>query len=271
MLDGIDVSQHNGKIDWERVKASGIGFAIIRIGFGSDMKSQDDKMVLTNIKECERLGIPYGLYLYSYAITEEEAHSEAQHMLRIVNGQHPELGCWYDMEDADGYKEKHNFAPLQHKEELTQFCKIFLKDMRKSGYDNVGIYASRDYFKNILDTDALRKEGKIWLAHWGITSPSMECEVWQYTDNGKVSGISGKVDMDYYYGAVEKNTAEMLYYPAYSGKLPLAAALNSMGIDSSREFRKKIAHANGIYNYTGTYAQNIEMLSLLKRGMLIKV
>lgn len=199
MRKGIDVSSNNGKIDWEKAKADGIEFAIIRMGYGSDFAKQDDQTVLQNASECDRIGIPYGLYLYSYALNESSAHSEAQHMIRIANQVKATLGYFYDMEDADNYKEKHDFAPRQHKAELTSFCRIFMEDMKAAGFENVGVYANYDYFKNILDLEELRKHGKIWLAHWGIENPSIECSIWQYTSKGNVNGISGNADMNIIY------------------------------------------------------------------------
>lgn len=83
---GIDVSEHNKNIDWEKVKAAGIDYAIIRCGYGSDIQNQDDKQWQRNVSECERLGIPYGVYIYSYAKNIEMAASEAQHVLRLISG-----------------------------------------------------------------------------------------------------------------------------------------------------------------------------------------
>ena len=86
---GIDVSEHNGKIDWEKVKSSGIDFAIIRCGYGMDLPKQDDKYWQYNVTECERLGIPYGVYIYSYADSTDRAASEADHVLRLLKGHTP--------------------------------------------------------------------------------------------------------------------------------------------------------------------------------------
>ena len=82
----IDVSVHNGVIDWDKVKASGIGGVLMRCGYGSDIESQDDKMFKRNADECSRLGIPFGVYLYSYAKNTDMAKSEADHALRLVKG-----------------------------------------------------------------------------------------------------------------------------------------------------------------------------------------
>ena len=81
---GIDVSHHQGAIDWGKVKAAGIDFAIIRCGYGDDMESQDDRCWEANIKGCEENGIPYGIYIYSYATTPEMVDSEVRHTLRLI-------------------------------------------------------------------------------------------------------------------------------------------------------------------------------------------
>ena len=81
----IDVSYHNGKIDWEAIKNANI-HAIIRCGYGDDAYTQDDKQYLYNISECERLNIPFGLYLYSYATSWEQIKSEVSHTLRLAEG-----------------------------------------------------------------------------------------------------------------------------------------------------------------------------------------
>lgn len=202
MKKGIDVSQYNGSIDWEKVKEDGIVFAMLRAGFGQDMEKQDDKQICANMKECERLGIPFGLYLYSYALSEKDVQSEAKHLLRIAKGHNPLMGLWYDMEDADGYKANHGLVPARNGRLLTDFCKLFLEEMQAAGYTNTGIYANYDYLKNILNTDELRQKGNIWIAHWGVQDPSMDCLIWQYTSNGSVKGIVGHVDLDYYYGSL---------------------------------------------------------------------
>lgn len=265
MLNGIDVSEHQGIIDWNKAKDYA-QFVMIRVGVGSDIASQDDSQAIRNMKECDRLGIPYGLYLYSYALNEKSEHSESQHMIRIAKQGNPTLGCYLDMEDADGYKARHNFAPQKHGKELTNFCLIFMEDMKKAGYDNVGVYANKDYFTTILDLNKIRANGKIWLAHWGVSKPSIKCDIWQYSSKGKVAGIKGDVDMNYgYFEPISKPTE---YYD--KPEITLIEALNDIGVTSTYEFRKKIAIANGISDYKGTKEQNMTLLALLNSGKLIK-
>lgn len=94
----IDVSEHNGTINWEEAKKH-IDGAIIRCGYGMDQTNQDDKQWERNVAECERLGIPYGVYLYSYATNAERAKSEAQHVLRLIKGRMLSYPVYFDMEE----------------------------------------------------------------------------------------------------------------------------------------------------------------------------
>lgn len=201
ILSGIDVSKHNGKIDWGKAKNSGIDFAIIRLGYGQDMESQDDTMFEYNVSECERLGIPYGVYLYSYALNVEHAKSEADHVLRLIKGRNPEFGIWYDLEDADGYKENNG---MPSNETFVDIAITFCEKIKANGYENVGIYASLDWLINQLNSPQLDKYDK-WVAQWGEECTyEKDYVMWQYTDSGKVDGITGNVDMNIYYKTVCK-------------------------------------------------------------------
>lgn len=198
MYRGIDISSNNGGIDWETVKAVGVEFAIIRIGYGSDIESQDDTQAIRNMQECDRLGIPYGVYLYSYALNIDDAISEVKHALRMVTGHDPKLGIWFDMEDADGYKEKHGVDVYNSRELLTNICRTFCSMVQEAGY-KTGVYANKNYWDNVLLADQLT-EYPVWLAHWGITEPSMPCLMWQYTSDGEIAGSSPRTDINEYYG-----------------------------------------------------------------------
>lgn len=197
----IDVSSNNGQLDWDTIKSS-IDGVIIRIGYGSDIESQDDSQAVRNMQECERLGIPYGVYIYSYCLNIEEVRSEAAHILRMIQGFNPVLGIWFDMEDADGYKRNHGLVPEQNGELLTDFCVEFMQIVKDAGYYKTGVYANYSYFTNILNDDRLMSfEGfNRWLAHWGIDEPSMDCLLWQCTSDAVINGSSARTDFNYYYG-----------------------------------------------------------------------
>ena len=122
---GIDVSEWQGNIDWEKVKADGIDFAILRCGFGMDQTNQDDSKFLRNAKECERLGIPYGVYLYSYATNTSRAASEADHVLRLLKGRSLSYPVYFDMEDN---------STLPYKASFGKIAETFCNKISAAGY-----------------------------------------------------------------------------------------------------------------------------------------
>lgn len=191
---GIDVSKHQGSIDWEKVKSSGVQFALLRAGYGSDREGQDDARFLQNVAGCEAAGLPWGAYLYSYAMSIEEAESEAAHLLRLLRGKKPSYPIVIDMEDADGYKAKRGGIGRQL---ATDIVKTVCARLEGAGYYAMW-YANRDWYLNRLCADQLAKYD-FWLAHWGVEGPSLPCGIWQHTSDGAVPGIAGRVDCDIAY------------------------------------------------------------------------
>lgn len=203
-IKGIDVSKHNGNVDWEKVKADGIEFAIIRIGWGNDSKDQDDPTANRNMDECERLGIPYGVYIYSYALNEADAVSEAQHTLRMIKNRKVQMGNWFDMEDADDYKNKHKLPlDVAHKTLYTNICNKFCETIKNAGYSDVGVYSGKWVFENVLNDPEFVANTKKWLAQWN-DKPTYKgtYSMWQYADAGVVNGSSKKTDMNIFYGTL---------------------------------------------------------------------
>jgi len=193
-LKGIDVSYAQGKIDWKKVKADGIEFAIIRCGFGSDIPEQDDVRFEENVAGCEANGIPWGAYLYSYATNLTEAESEVQHVLRQLKGKVPLYPVFIDMEDADGYKRKRNVS----NKTCIDICLHFCERMAKEGY-LAGVYANKNWLENRIN-DARLEKYPIWLAQWN-SEPTYKGKfgIWQYTSSGNVNGIGTRVDMNLCY------------------------------------------------------------------------
>lgn len=194
VLYGVDVSKFQGVINWEQVKKS-IDFAILRCGFGGDLKEQDDAYFYSNVKECEKLNIPYAVYLYSYATSEKRVDSEIKHALRLVGNYKP-FCIYYDMED-------HTTAGLG-KATLTAFAKRFCEAITKKGF-KAGVYANQNWFQNYLDVAALSKAGySIWCAKYSNDAPKIaaEYDIWQYSSTGRVDGINGNVDMNYMYNDI---------------------------------------------------------------------
>ena len=178
----IDVSQWNGWIDWEKAKGN-IDGAIIRCGYGSDYEEQDDTYFERNADECERLGIPYGVYLYSYAVNDWQAVSEAAHAIRLCDGRKLSYPLYFDTEEPGTEWAARNCA--------TVFC----EKVEEAGYF-AGIYASQSWWLTYLG--ALDRWTK-WVARWGSSSAGLGCDMWQYTSNGSVPGIQGRVDMNICY------------------------------------------------------------------------
>lgn len=189
---GIDVSKYQGQIDWEKVKKDGIEFAIIRVGYGDDFESQDDPTAIYNMQECERLGIPYGVYIYSYALTESQIDSEVAHVMRMIKGFNPELGIFFDMED-------NSLINNLTKSQLNSFAYRFLNQIKNKGYIP-WLYSNKYWLTNYLTSSKLQ-EFPIWIANYDLgdkESPDYDkpYKMWQYTSKGSVAGISGNVDMN---------------------------------------------------------------------------
>lgn len=186
---GIDVSHHQGKIDWEKVKASGIDFAVIRCGFGMDEEKQDDIFWQTNVSECERLNIPYGVYLYSYADTTAKARSEADHVIRLIQGRNLTYPIYYDLED----KTLQNLSSAK----LGQITEAFMGRLKETGYSNVGVYSSKNWWSEKLTSSVFNKYPK-WVAQYNsICTYTGNYQMWQCTQTGKVNGINGYVDLNF--------------------------------------------------------------------------
>lgn len=196
-LRGIDVSEHQNNIDWGKVKSSGmVDFVIIRCGYGMNVKNsytnewmQDDDYWERNVSECERLGIPYGVYLYSYAKNVEQAKSEAEHVLRLIEGHQLSYPVYYDLEDDS--------IP---KSDLAKIAEAFCSTIKDAGYP-VGVYANTYWWNNYL-TDPVFLNWHKWVAQYNVTCDYEKTfSIWQYSSEGSIPGISGNVDMNYLIGS----------------------------------------------------------------------
>lgn len=188
---GIDVSYAQGTINWDLV-APQIDFAIIRCGYGSDMTSQDDTQWERNVSECERLGIPYGVYLFSYVDSDAKAASEAQHVIRLLEGHTPTLPVFYDLESST--------TGACTQANILRFTTIFCNAIEAAGY-NAGVYANLNWWRNHLPSAEYDKWYR-WVAQYN-TSCTYDGEycMWQNTDGYQMSGITANtVDTDYWYG-----------------------------------------------------------------------
>ena len=185
----IDVSYHNGTIDWAAVKASGVDGAIIRCGFGDNITSQDDKQWKRNADECTRLGIPFGTYIYSYAKSTAQAKSEAEHVLRLVKGYKLSYPIYLDLEEAGTQSG------------AVERARIFGDIIESAGY-YCGIYCNKSWWDNYLYP--LGDRYTKWIARYNSILGMDGVDMWQYTSGGSVPGISGRVDMNWCYKAFDQ-------------------------------------------------------------------
>ena len=232
---GIDVSEHNGTVDWQSVKDAGIDFAILRVGFAGDTNGgRLDYFLRRNVSECERLGIPYGVYLYSYARNEDDAQAEARLMLGALKGHSPTLPVYYDLEEqktnADGSPK---WTPFNDSSKLASIAKTFCGQIAAAGY-KPGIYANVNWFKNYLTDPCFLSSGwSIWTAQYWYGGRYDEClgltpeapakyDCWQYSARGSVPGVSVDVDVSYWFGAGLgdhwQETDEGKYYVSSNGQ-----------------------------------------------------
>lgn len=191
MKFGVDVSEWDYEIAWDRVKAD---FAIIRCGFGSNEFSQNDKYYDRNIEQCEKYNIPYGIYLYSYATSDMQLNSEIEHAKTQLQKCSKKPFCVFlDMEDKSTVE--------LGKATLTSYALKFCDAIKTTGYQS-GIYANQNWFKKYLDAAKIAEQGNaIWCAKYSNKPPEIgiNYDIWQYTSRGKIPGISGDVDCNYMY------------------------------------------------------------------------
>jgi GH25 family lysozyme M1 (1,4-beta-N-acetylmuramidase) len=265
-IKAIDVSKHQATIDWDKVKAAGVEVAIIRCGYGSNIALQDDTQFEANYAGAKRVGIKVGVYLYSYAKEVGAAKSEAEHVIRLLKGKTLDYPVYYDLEDS-------NTTGKCSASVIGDMATAFCNAVKAAGY-KVGIYANKYWFTSIL-TDSRFNNWDKWVAQY-----SNDCTyqgkytAWQYTSTGKVNGISGNVDMSYFYKdystastatATTTSSVSTTALPDLTGYTgtSIAGGLNSKGYDSTLAYRKALAAKLGISNYTGTAAQNLEMIKKL--------
>ena len=194
---GIDVSHHQAKVDWEKVKAAGYKFAIIRAGYG---RNNIDEQFKRNISECNRLGIPCGIFWASYALNEGEAKNEAKYCLAAIAPYTVEYPVYFDLEYFTADYMAKNGVKLT-KSTATRHAEVFLEAIEDAGY-YAGLYANPDYLSRFFDASLLEKYD-LWLANYktnpDFSSPPRSCGIWQHSSTAKVNGISGNVDANVAY------------------------------------------------------------------------
>ncbi len=276
MMKGIDVAKWNGNIDWNKVKAAGVEFAVLKV---IDKSNKTEASFVRNYAAAVAVGMPADVYNYLYTITEAAAREAARAVVNAIAGR--KIGkVWADAEDAC----------LKNKGiQLIRILNTYKAVIEAAGYE-FGVYTGLSFYNSYIKPYKAYIDCDFWIARYPSTKdmtitmdpvaskkPSISHNLWgwQYSSKGKISGISGYVDLDICYtkvdssGTVQSTTA---YYPRYTGtSVSIVAALNAVGVNSSYATRKLIAKENGIAGYVGSPKQNTQMLALLKNGKLKRI
>ena len=189
---GIDVSSFQGEINWEKVKNTGVEFAIIRLGFGYTVNNELvlDKYFKENLQHAKEQGLKVGVYFYTYANTLEEIEEQAKFIVKNLDGVDLELGVAFDWENWNNFQDYHvSFYDLEN------MYNNFSTLLKEKGYEAM-LYGSKFYLSNVWNTE----NKNVWLAHYtGMTNYDKDYKIWQFSDKGLVDGISGFVDLDVLY------------------------------------------------------------------------
>lgn len=192
---GIDVSKWQGTIDWNAVKSSGISFVVIRCGYRGSSTGVlvKDPMFEANIKGATKAGLKVGLYFFSQAVNEKEAVEEASMAIALAKDYKISYPIFIDTEWTSGGR-----ANGISKDTRTAVCKAFCETIKSAGY-TPGVYACKSWYQDSLNVSSLNGY-KIWLAQYASQPTySSRYDMWQYSDKGKVNGISTNVDMNISY------------------------------------------------------------------------
>ena len=195
---GIDVSKYNGKIDWEKVRESGISFAMIRVGYGLGSGGVMDSRFAYNYEKAKKYGVRVGAYFYGNATSKKQAKAEAKFALKILDKYETKYGdldfpISYDYENS--YRNKRSLRSAN-----TKIVQTFCDYLEDNGYDT-SVYSFIKFFKDALDYKKISEYG-LWIARWTYDSKKYSdygfknVEMWQYSDRGRLPGITEYTDLD---------------------------------------------------------------------------
>ena len=249
LVYGMDVSQHNGKINFKKAKRDGIEFVFIRVGYTGYTKSSFslnlDKNYKTYIKDATKAGLKVGVYWYSQSTKVSEAKKEANALLKAIKGYSITMPVVFDYEFADTKKGRLDSAKLS-KTNMTANALAFLNTVSNAGYDAC-IYASENFLEEHLYANQISSNFKVWLANYSSkTNYKGDYEFWQHTAKGRVSGMRGNVDINFWYKG-ENST--------YLGTQVYTGAPIECGVYAAIDGRELVENVD----YTLTYSNNINI------------
>lgn len=249
LVYGMDVSQHNGKINFKKAKRDGIEFVFIRVGYTGYTKSSFslnlDKKYKTYIKDATKAGLKVGVYWYSQSTKVSEAKKEAKALLRAIKGYSITMPVVFDYEFADTKKGRLDSAKLS-KTNMTANALAFLNTVSNAGYDAC-IYASENFLGEHLYANQISSSFKVWIANYSSkTNYKGDYEFWQHTAKGRVSGMRGNVDINFWYKG-ENST--------YLGTQVYTGAPIECGVYAAIDGKALVENVD----YTLTYSNNVNV------------
>lgn len=249
LVYGMDVSQHNGKINFKKAKRDGIEFVFIRVGYTGYTKSSFslslDKKYKTYIKDATKAGLKVGVYWYSQSTKVSEAKKEAKALLKAIKGYSITMPVVFDYEFADTKKGRLDSAKLS-KTNMTANALAFLNTVSNAGYDAC-IYASENFLVEHLYANQISSNFKVWLANYSSkTNYNGDYEFWQHTAKGRVSGMRGNVDINFWYKG-ENST--------YLGTQVYTGAPIECGVYAAIDGKALVENVD----YTLTYSNNVNV------------
>ena len=192
---GVDVSFYQGKIDWEKVKAAGYDFAIIRLGYrgyGEEGNIHLDEMYKTNIENASAAGLDVGVYFFAQAVNKEEAREEAEFVIDHLEGYELDMPVVYDPESITGDESRTQDVSGK---QFTKDARAFCEEIEKAGYESM-IYSNMLWEAYEFDLAKLA-DYPIWYADYEAKPQTpYNFRIWQYTESGQVDGIQGNVDLN---------------------------------------------------------------------------
>lgn len=196
-VQGIDVSEHNGSVNWKNVKSAGISFAMIRIGYRGYGSGEiaEDKYFARNIREADRYGLKIGVYFFSQAVTEEEAAMEAKWVIEKIHAYNIEMPVVYDYEFyPEDLNARGNAVTVSQR---TKCAVVFLENIKNAGYVPM-IYASTNTYSELYDPNYLTSYSQ-WIAEYGSACHyPYAYQIWQYTNEGGTKKLKN-FDLDIWF------------------------------------------------------------------------
>lgn len=215
VVQGIDVSEHQEKIHWKKVKSSGADFVFVRAAFRSveDGELKEDATFKKNIKAADKAGLMVGAYIYSQAVNTKEAEEEAEYLIKLVRRYDLNMPLVIDYELYDGGRldqaiENEELFAASHFNDITE---AFCRKVEDEGYESA-IYGNVDMFTHYMDASLVDEDNTLWAAQYGgACDLEADYMFWQATDSAQAGGITGSVDQDFWYikpGEVYKTRAK---------------------------------------------------------------